>query len=118
MECSFAPLPREGHTLTLVENVNISSVVDNQFLGGSYLLLFGGLMREVGKVSNSVHICCVQDIEMCMNGKQQENGNETASRAQKVVWRTLQCTGPAPCGRHKHTATKLHGKSLLIYFSS
>jgi len=73
----LSPLPRKGHTLDIITLDNVK-----------YFVLFGGFSTDSSLLSNSLHICNVED----------------AVSGRGAVWKHLDCCdGDAPSPRYFHS---------------
>lgn len=131
IRCNLAPLPRKGHTMSVV---NLGTTGDSS---KSCLLVFGGFSTDNLTVSNSILACSVEHVmkyiqrsdKILEDGKkisdyELQAGQQQVRRAfnadydlQPVVWRTLPTKGTTPPGRFRHTSTVVKdnsGADLLI----
>lgn len=95
INCSLAPLPRMGHSITNTKVKNKES-----------LLVFGGYSRETGATSNSLHIVSVSELTIVLNALKD---NDNKKKNPPVTWRTVNYTGQCPSPRYRHTATVVGG---------
>lgn len=111
LPCLLSPLPRKGHTITLI-SINKKS----------YFLLFGGYSRQNETFSNSVHICDVEDINNCYHNIESIQKNPSTLQEHNspfISWKVFKCSGKAPPGRYLHSATVVTGKdneNFLVVF--
>jgi hypothetical protein len=94
INCSLAPLPRTGHTIT---NTKVKSK--------DSILVFGGYSRETGSTSNSLHIVSVNELSIVLNAFKDDN----KKKGRPITWRTVNYTGQCPSPRYRHTATVVSG---------
>lgn len=75
----LSPLPRKGHTLNIITLDDVK-----------YFVLFGGFSSDSSLLSNSLHICAVED----------------AIAGRGAVWKHLDCCkGEAPTPRYFHSCS-------------
>jgi N-acetylneuraminic acid mutarotase len=100
IQCSLAPLPRKGHSMTVAP-----VVVDG--MKQDCIILFGGFSAETNSLSNTVHICTVRDVLSTLRKyevKKEKGNRNILEYAPPVTWKTLTTTGKGPPPRYRHSA--------------
>jgi hypothetical protein len=124
MKCILSPLPRKGHTLSMLP-----------IQGAEHAVIFGGYSIENVTLSNSLHVCEAEKIyehyvakrDLGHKSKQQAQGAQSThvgvikalknDNIDPIMWRTLSTSGAPPTPRYRHSSTLIHsadGTPLLV----
>jgi hypothetical protein len=118
LRCILSPLPRKGHTLSMVP-----------LQGVEHAVIFGGYSIENVTLSNSLHVCeasmiydhytARRDLSFKQRAAQSQSSSQSThvgvikalkhDSVEPIMWRTLSTSGAPPSPRYRHSSTLIHG---------